>query len=127
MKSHILSIQVDTFISTLGNGLLFCCSKLLRLLVRQSKQVIRVFVGCLLVAWAGAFGFSSALAQTDEPVLGRVVAWGSNSLGLTNVPADLTNVIAIAAGSVHSIALKSDGTVRAWGSGNKGETNMPLD
>ncbi|HXI73859.1 MAG TPA: hypothetical protein VNN22_26245 [Verrucomicrobiae bacterium] len=95
------------------------------MLVRQSKQAIRVFGACLLVAWAGVFGFYGALAQTNEPVLGQVVVWGPNSLGLTNVPADLTNVIAIAAGSVHSVALKSDGTVRAWGSGNNGETNVP--
>ncbi len=41
------------------------------------------------------------------------------------MPPDLTNVVAIAAGSVHSVALKSNGTVRAWGGGNNGETNVP--
>ncbi|MEJ0090192.1 MAG: hypothetical protein WDM80_10660 [Limisphaerales bacterium] len=56
-------------------------------------------------------------------MIGKVIAWGYNSQ--TNVPAGLTNVIAIAAGSVHSVALKNDGTVVAWGSGGNGETNVP--
>src|SRR5207237_7354048 len=38
-----------------------------------------------------------------------VVAWGGNNgFGQTNVPANLTNVGAVAAGGNHSLALKSD-------------------
>src|SRR4051794_12216764 len=55
---------------------------------------------------------SHALALLDN---GRVFAWGNNSYGQTNVPADLTNVIAIAAGGFHSLALRADGTVASWG------------
>jgi hypothetical protein len=33
------------------------------------------------------------------------VAWGDNSAGQTNVPANLTNVVAIAAGGYHNLAL----------------------
>jgi alpha-tubulin suppressor-like RCC1 family protein len=65
------------------------------------------------------------LQEAQMAVIGRVVAWGSNTLGQTNVPPDLTNVIAIAAGSVHSLALRADGAVCAWGTGNYGETNVP--
>jgi hypothetical protein len=64
-------------------------------------------------------------SQPDEPVIGEVVAWGSNTLKQTNVPPNLTNIIAIAAGSVQSVALRSDGTVCAWGTSNFGETNVP--
>jgi len=46
---------------------------------------------------------------------GQVVAWGSNFYGQTNVPPDLTNAVAIAAGYAHSLALKADGTVINWG------------
>ena len=40
-----------------------------------------------------------------------VSATGDNSAGQTNVPAGLTGVVAVAAGSGSSMALKSDGTV----------------
>jgi alpha-tubulin suppressor-like RCC1 family protein len=46
---------------------------------------------------------------------GTVVAWGDDSLGQCDVPAGLSNVIAISAGGEHSLALKNDGTVVAWG------------
>ena len=46
---------------------------------------------------------------------GTVVAWGDDSAGQTNVPAGLSNVVAIAAGGFHSLALKTDGSVVAWG------------
>jgi alpha-tubulin suppressor-like RCC1 family protein len=45
-----------------------------------------------------------------------VVAWGGSDSGQTNVPPSATNVIAIAAGYKHSLALKSDGKVLGWGS-----------
>jgi hypothetical protein len=45
----------------------------------------------------------------------RVVGWGSNSSGQTTIPAGLNGVIALAAGSYHSLALKNDGTVGGWG------------
>ncbi len=50
-----------------------------------------------------------------------VIAWGNNSSGQTNVPASATNVIAVAAGGFHSLALSSDGTVISWGA----ITNVP--
>jgi hypothetical protein len=37
----------------------------------------------------------------------------------------LTNVIAIAAGSAHALALKSDGTVAGWGWNNFGQATVP--
>jgi alpha-tubulin suppressor-like RCC1 family protein len=63
----------------------------------------------------------------------NVLAWddglsgGFVSNGETNVPMDLTNAIAIAAGNGHSLALRSDGTVVAWGRNNEGETNIPAN
>jgi hypothetical protein len=35
-------------------------------------------------------------------------------------------VVAIAAGNVHSLALKADGTVVAWGNNYYGECNVPV-
>src|SRR5258708_26136023 len=42
-----------------------------------------------------------------------------------NVPPGLSNVVGIAAGDSHSLALKADGTVVAWGGNNNGQTNVP--
>ena len=40
-------------------------------------------------------------------------------------PATITNAIALAAGELHSLAVREDGTVVAWGTNNFGQTNIP--
>lgn len=57
--------------------------------------------------------------------MGSVVAWGYDNGGQTVVPANLTNVIAVTAGSNHVAALRADGTVAAWGSNTLGQTTVP--
>jgi alpha-tubulin suppressor-like RCC1 family protein len=52
---------------------------------------------------------------------GTVVAWGA---GAPAVPAGLSNVVAVSAGSGFALALKSNGTVAAWGSDTTG-TALP--
>ncbi len=55
-----------------------------------------------------------------------VVTWGqTNNYGLAALPLDLTNVLAVAAGVNHSVALKSNGRVVAWGYNFFGQTNVP--
>jgi tripartite motif-containing protein 71 len=65
-----------------------------------------------------------------------VWTWGNNDVGqlgsgnYANSPipvqvSGLGNVIAIAGGSSHTIALKSDGTVTAWGYNGFGQCNVP--
>jgi alpha-tubulin suppressor-like RCC1 family protein len=44
-----------------------------------------------------------------------VVAWGDNAAGQTRMPDGLSNVVALAAGSTHTVALRADGTAVAWG------------
>lgn len=56
---------------------------------------------------------------------GRVRAWGDNSYKQCSVPGGLTNVVAISAGSTHSLALRGDGTVVAWGRNDSGCTDVP--
>jgi alpha-tubulin suppressor-like RCC1 family protein len=58
---------------------------------------------------------------------GEVVVWGDNQVGQTNVPPSATNVLALAGGDGHGLALKSDGTVVAWGWNLWGQTNVPID
>jgi alpha-tubulin suppressor-like RCC1 family protein len=64
-------------------------------------------------------------ADANLPRPGKVVAWGCNDFGQCNVPQDLGNVVAVAGGSMHSMALKSDGTVVAWGDNTYGQTDVP--
>jgi hypothetical protein len=57
-----------------------------------------------------------------------VVAWGPGSFGQTNVPAGLSNAVAIDGGAEQSLAIRSDGTVVAWGSydNNDGRGSQPM-
>jgi alpha-tubulin suppressor-like RCC1 family protein len=66
--------------------------------------------------------------QTNNATLAvsLVAGWGSNRSGQLVVPA-LTNVVSIASGGDHGLALKSDGLVTAWGSHSFGQTNVPPD
>jgi hypothetical protein len=72
---------------------------------------------------AVAAGLYHSLALKSN---GKVIAWGDDSYGETEVPTGLTNVVAIAAGGYNSLALKGDGTVIVWGINNTGETNVPV-
>ena len=76
------------------------------------------------VAVTNAVGY--AISSNAALTIGFVVvAWGNNTYGQTNVPAGLSNVVAIAAGAYHCLAAKSDGTVVAWGNNASGQTNVP--
>ena len=55
-----------------------------------------------------------------------VVTWGPPD-ARAEVPADLTNVLAIAAGYYHDLALKADGTVVAWGDNSQNQLAVPAD
>jgi alpha-tubulin suppressor-like RCC1 family protein len=56
---------------------------------------------------------------------GTVVAWGNIAWGQTSVPAGLSNVVAVAAGTYIDMALKSDGNVVTWSSWSS--TNIPAN
>lgn len=53
----------------------------------------------------------------------NVIAWGNSQYGKTTVPASATNVISVAAGGKHTVALRSNGTVVVWGAAVT--TNVP--
>lgn len=48
---------------------------------------------------------------------GRLLGWGNSYSPATTYPSSLTDVVSVAAGSDHAIALRKDGTVVEWGSG----------
>ena len=69
-----------------------------------------------------------AVQVSSSPTTGIVVVpWGNsfNDYGQTRIPVGLSNVVAVAAGANHAVALKSDGTVTAWGLSAYGATAVP--
>jgi alpha-tubulin suppressor-like RCC1 family protein len=56
---------------------------------------------------------------------GTILGWDSTSE--LNIPSTATNVVAVAAGSSHSLALRADGQVLVWGSNSSNQTNIPPD
>src|SRR5437879_4188880 len=59
-----------------------------------------------------------------QPV-SQLVPWGGDFYGQLDLPPGLTNVVAIASGFGHNLALTADGTVSAWGYNAFGQTNVP--
>jgi len=75
------------------------------------------------------YGFDATLEIADVPLRptepGVVLAWGDNSGGQCTVPAGLTNVVQVAAGDLHSVALLANGQVVAWGDNALGQCDVP--
>jgi hypothetical protein len=89
----------------------------------------------LAAAWTTNGGWywvvvTNALGATvsSEALLAvlEIEAWGDNSLDQLDVSPEATNVIALAAGAWHSLALRADGAVLAWGDDTNGQCDVPL-
>jgi alpha-tubulin suppressor-like RCC1 family protein len=68
----------------------------------------------------------SVFSLQVAPIHGGVVAWGSNGIGETTVPGTGSDVVAIAAGSYFSMALKAAGTVVEWGNISDEQKPIPV-
>jgi len=74
------------------------------------------------------FEIANGYLPTDaasHPAGARVLGWGDNSRGQVTIPEDLGDVLEIAAGEAHSLALRTDGTVVAWGNNDDGQCQIP--
>jgi alpha-tubulin suppressor-like RCC1 family protein len=82
--------------------------------MRSSQSILAVTLAALVCV------------RTDN--YAGVIRWGlgTNRYAESQIPPDLTNVLAIAAGFTHSLALRPNGTVVGWGSDtNYGQINIP--
>ena len=85
---------------------------------------------CILVAFY-LIQLLSPVSLAAVPAPNNLWAWGDNSSGQlgngnndSNIPVQIRNlneVVSLAAGDTHVLALKSDGTVWAWGTNFNGE------
>src|SRR5438105_1342901 len=94
-------------------------------------------VSLLRTFWKKIVGRSTAgpiglalLATAALPLSGhsatQIAAWGDNANGQLNVPASLTNAVAVAAGFT-CLAIRDNWSVAAWGANSVGQTNVPAD
>jgi len=67
---------------------------------------------------------SACLVSSLSQAADSTVAWGNNNNSQTVVPGNVTNVVALAAGTLHSLALRANGTVVGWGDNLFGQTNV---
>ncbi len=77
-----------------------------------------------LPAWATVLFLLTSACQSRAG-FESVAAWGDDSDGQTDVPQNLTNVVAVASGGYSCLALKQDGTVAAWGNNPFGQLTLP--
>jgi alpha-tubulin suppressor-like RCC1 family protein len=101
----------------------------------SKKRSIFISINPIKASVAAGYGHSLAL-KTD----GTVLSWGRDGSGQLGDDSSLTskstyvsvanasNIVAVAAGGNHSLALKSDGTLLAWGLDNTGQLgDGPVD
>lgn len=69
--------------------------------------------------------YGACTGTVARVVVTPVLTWGDNFSGQLNVPAEASNVVAVAAGEDHSLALRADGTVVAWGDNTYRQLNVP--
>ena len=74
------------------------------------------------------YGSASSAARVSVFELrSAVTAWGDDSGGQTNVPPNLTDIVAVSGGDYHTLVLYHDGTLLAWGYDGDGQTNVPTN
>ena len=68
---------------------------------------------------------SSPSVAGSFPTGTLLIGWGNNNKGQITEPAGLGEVVNLAAGRDHNLALRSNGTVAAWGRDDEGQTEVP--
>ncbi len=72
------------------------------------------------------YGSTSSVARVT--VLGPpsfIIAWGDNLGGQTNAPAELDDIVSVAGGDFHSLALRKNGSLIAWGHNPDNQNQLP--
>ncbi len=98
--------------------------------VQDSSKRKTIFLSVNPVKASIAANVSHSLALTTD---GNLLSWGDNDFGqlgdaglspfreIPEIIPNVSNIVAIATGSGHSLALKSDGTLLSWGDDSNGQ------
>ena len=79
--------------------------------------------GIYTLVVSNAYGCVTGLVA--QVSVSPILAWGDNSAGQLDVPIGTADVVALAAGGDHSLALRPDGSIVAWGDNSSGQNNVP--
>ncbi len=145
----IITIQPTNTQSSFGNSATFAVAAVgsVPLRYQWQKEGVSILTATNASLTLSNLGFAAAgnysawvsnsigatLSANAALTLTPVVAWGAGTVnsnlsphyGQSRIPAGLSNVMALAGGGYHSLALKSDGRVVAWGWNGIGQTNVP--
>jgi alpha-tubulin suppressor-like RCC1 family protein len=81
--------------------------------------------GMEMVPYSAGLDATNGVAPYMWNVAPPLEAWGLNGNGQAAVPPDLSDVVALAGGQGHSLALRRNGTVVAWGANQYGQSSVP--
>jgi sugar lactone lactonase YvrE len=69
--------------------------------------------------------FGTVFSTSVALAVSGLQAWGDDTWGQTELPAQAYYLIAVSAGARHNLALRSDGVVVAWGDDSDGQCEVP--
>jgi hypothetical protein len=69
--------------------------------------------------------FGTTTSSNAALAISTVFAWGDDDNGQANVPMGLTNIVAVAGGFTHTLALSANGIVTGWGMNTFGQLSIP--
>jgi alpha-tubulin suppressor-like RCC1 family protein len=91
-----------------------------------SVQVSNMF-GSVLSANATLIVQAAPVGPTNVITWGQRYVFNGSDFVDTITPAGLSNAVRLAAGKLHSLALKDDNTVLGWGDNSRGQSAAPVD
>lgn len=88
-------------------------------------RMSQAWVGMYTVAVSNRYGIALSVPAWLALTLAGVA--GDNALGQRNLPAAASDLVTVAAGLWHTLALRADGRVVAWGYNYSGQCDVPAD
>jgi hypothetical protein len=131
---NILAYEGDTAAisgETTGNPIFYQWFRNGEFLIDETNRTL--VIPCIQLEDAGAYSFTVSnhlgIAESSNAqvtvIAPQISEWGRNEYGQVNVPLGLSNVVMMAAGSWHGLALQGDGRVIGWGRNTAGQTSVP--